>query len=262
MHKNQTILAIGDCHVEVGESIERFKWLGQYILKAKPDIIVIIGDFLSLDCLSSWDKNKRLKMEGLRYAHEIDLGKLALKHMFKPMKEYNKKRREQHKSGYQPRFVFVEGNHENRLPRYLEEHPELEGTMDIYEDLQLELLHAQWVSYDDYLEIEGIQFCHIPFAKNGRPIGRMHICKQALELSAKSVVFGHTHKGTWENMYRIGAEHLQQALNIGCFFEHQPDYVAGAPSDYWRGVMLLETYDYQRFDFSTVSLSRLRAEYG
>lgn len=255
------ILVVGDCHVEVGESIERFRCLGKFLEERKPDIVVLIGDFLTLDCLSSWNENKRLTMEGQRYSKEMALGRKALTYLFEEVGKYNQRQKKNRKPKYHPRFIYIEGNHEQRLRRYVDQHPELEGMLDVYKDLGLDAYKAEWVSYEDYILINGIQFCHIPFAKNGKPAGRQAICKQALELSAQSVVFGHTHKWGAENIHRTGGKHLQQALNVGCFFEHQPDYVAGAPSDYWKGVVMLSSYSEQRFDVETIALSRLKQEY-
>lgn len=256
------ILVIGDSHIEVGEPIQRYKWLSNYILEKRPEVIVSIGDFLTLDCLSSWDKNNRKKMEGKRYMEEIKLGRKALDYLFSMVVKYNNMRRRHKKETYKPRFVFIEGNHEYRLTRYINQNPELEGTMDVGRDLGLELMDAHWVPYHGYFEINGIYFMHVPFNKGGRPVGGNYVARRALDMTNKSVVFGHTHKLVVENIHRTGGEHLQQALNVGCFFEHQPDYVAGAPSDYWRGVCMLNNYDPQRFDLETVSLSRLRRQYG
>lgn len=256
------ILVIGDAHIEARENINRFTWLGNLIKERRPKCIVTIGDFLTLDCLSTWNSDKRLTMEGQRYQQEIATGKKALNLMFGGIGEANKLLKRRKKELYEPRFIFIEGNHEYRLTRYIDQHPELEGAMDIKRDLGLKDYDGEWVPYHSYITINSIMFQHIPFAKNGRPISGMNIARKALMLTNLSVVFGHTHCLNVESMHRTGSPHLQQALNCGCFFEHQPDYVVGAPTDYWRGVCILKNYSPMRFDLETISMSRLKTEYG
>jgi hypothetical protein len=60
----------------------------------------------------------------------------------------------------------------------------------------------------------------------------------------------------------MGQESLQQVLNVGCFFEEHEAYVKGKMTNYWKGLMVLNTYKPGRFDVSTYSLGRLRREYG
>ena len=56
---DDTTLVIGDAHVAPDQNLRRFKWANQYIKDVGPDRIVIIGDFVTLDCFSEWDKDKR-----------------------------------------------------------------------------------------------------------------------------------------------------------------------------------------------------------
>ena len=43
------VCVIGDLHDAPGISKERLRWLGKHIRNTKPDQVVQIGDFLSLD---------------------------------------------------------------------------------------------------------------------------------------------------------------------------------------------------------------------
>ena len=53
------ILIIGDAHITEKDNLKRFQAMQAVIKKVKPKIVLIIGDFLTLDCLSEWDKNKK-----------------------------------------------------------------------------------------------------------------------------------------------------------------------------------------------------------
>ena len=124
-------MAIGDCHITNGQDHSRFKILSKFIVDQKPDYIVFMGDFLTLKCLSAWDKNKREKLEGLRYESEIEAGNLVMDIIFSDLIKYNKSRRLNKKKLYNPKRIFIKGNHEDRLARYLEIDPTFKGFVSI-----------------------------------------------------------------------------------------------------------------------------------
>lgn len=259
------VLVIGDAHVnpeqQLDGTLERFSALGNKILADKPDYIIIIGDFLSMDCLSAWDRNKRMKMEGARYYKEIDAGNLALDKMMFATNKWNAEQLKLKKKQYKPTIVYIEGNHEDRLTRYLEIDPTFAGAVSIPKDLHLPDRNILWVPYKDVYTIDGVAFTHIPIGGIGRAISNPAVCQKALKLFATSVVFGHTHTLDHCAEHRHGAAHLNQSLSVGCFFHHVDDYARGSKTDYWRGVVTLDIYSTNRFDFSTTSLSSLMKEH-
>lgn len=238
------VLVVGDAHVQQGQNLTRFSYLGKMIQSIVPDQVIMIGDFLDLDSLSAWDKDKRKLMEGRRYAKEIDAGQRALDIFSKSYKGI--------------RFSYLEGNHEERLNRYTEQHAELDGAISIQHDLKLTERGISFVPYKEHLTLEGVEFTHIPIAGNGRPISGNNICEKVLSLYNNSIVFGHTHLLRTACGYRHGSKHLQQVLNAGCFFEHHPHYIQGAPSNYWRGIVVLDIYQPGRFDIQTFSYGNMK----
>jgi predicted phosphodiesterase len=240
------ILTIGDAHCAPGQDLRRFKALGKLIVDESPDVVVSIGDFLTLDSLSDWDKSKRGKMEGRRYKADISSGNRALDLI---------------QLSTAPRYVYLMGNHEYRLPRYLDYDPTMMGFADIENDLDLAARKWKVVDYKDDIKLSGISFTHIPINGMGRPIGNPHVAQKALALYSNSVVFGHTHTLDHAAEHRRGAPHLNQALAVGCFFEHIDEYAIGSKTDYWRGIVILDAYHNNRFDIRTISMSNLLRKY-
>jgi predicted phosphodiesterase len=243
------VLVIGDAHVDEVQSLDRFDLANRLIKRERPDVLVIIGDFLSLNCLSAWDRNKRLAMEGLRYIEEIQAGNVALD---KLLAGTSKKMRK----------IFVEGNHEDRLDRYLELDPTFHGYVGIAKDLRLVQRGFEFIPFKGVAYVRGVGFTHIPIAGNGKAVGNPNVAQKALKLFHHSVVFGHTHTLDHAAEHRHGAPHLNQALSVGCFFEHVDDYALGSKTDYWRGLVMLEVYSENRFDVRTYSLGRLERMFG
>lgn len=262
MTPNMKCLVIGDAHVDELQDLKRFDALGNYIAIHQPDIIVLMGDFLSLNCLSEWDRNKRKTMELKRYSSEIEAGNIALDMLEYGIYKVNKARKKLKTKSYTPRKIYIEGNHENRLPRYLDYDPVFLGTVSIYQDLNLEDRGWEWVAYKASIEINGVSFTHIPISGNGKAISNPNVAQKALKLYHNSVVFAHTHTLDTAGEHRHNAPHLNQALCAGCFFEHVDEYAVGSRTDYWRGVVMLRMYAHNRFDISTVSMGRLLDEYG
>lgn len=260
------ILVIGDSHVEPGQDLSRFTALGNYIVAEQPDIIVSLGDFLSLGSVSHWDKNKRLLVEGRRYHNDIAAGRSALGLLTEPIRLLNEARKHRKQSLYRPFVYWLDGNHEEWVVRYVELHPEMHGHMDVDVDLGVRdffpfarAVHC--VPYRSYVEVDGVCFTHTPIAANGQSLSGLYAVHRASDLYTKSVVFGHTHRLEVFNNYRFGDEELQQVVTAGAFFEHDFDYAEGAASRYWRGVVVLHLTSPGRFDIETVSLPRLMGKY-
>lgn len=95
----------------------------------------------------------------------------------------------------------LSGNHEARLTsRLLSKSPELEPFMDFAKPFEIEGV-TRIHSSREHIEIEGIIFCHGFFTPVGAHVKHFN----------KSVVFGHSHKGsvTWfnENLFELNVGH-------------------------------------------------------
>ena len=255
------ILCIGDAHVSTESDLSRFDYANELIMEKRPDIIVLMGDFVTLNCLSFWDQNKRMKMEGRRYEEEIDNANRALDKLFHGLYKEKQRSRRNKKAIYSPKIVYLQGNHEERLDRYLDIDPTFAGQISIQKDLKLFERVIQWIDYRDYFNFNGIGFTHIPH-NAVRPVsGKYHIHK-AMECTIKSVVYGHTHKLETACRHTPGMEHLQQVLSVGGYFDQDEEYVEGMLTHYWKGLVMLNNYKEGRFDVETYALGRLRRMYG
>lgn len=255
------ILTIGDAHVDDRQNLSRFIWLGKYIAEEQPDEIIFMGDFLSLMCLSHWDQNKKRIMEGKRYKLEIDAGRKALNYLFKAVNDLNKKRVAFHEKQYRPRIVYLEGNHEYRLQRYLDGDPTFEGVVDIKVDLGIESRGWKWIPYGAYYYSSDIGFTHIPF-NGGREISGKNAIFRAADCTIKTVVFAHTHRKEVSARRLEGMNYLQQCISVGCYFDKDLFYMKQILKPYWRGVVMLDVFKPNKFNESYVTMDWLKENYG
>lgn len=246
--KSPTTLVIPDAHVLPGKDLDRFYALGRLIVERKPDNIVIMGDFVTLESLSAWDLGKAGKMEGKRYSEDCFCGKQALSIIKEAID----------KAGYKPNFVFVLGNHEDRLARYLATRPELDAHLDVVKDLELSRYGVtEIVPYRGFAELEGVLFTHAVMNAANQPVGGKTALAAIAQTVSKSVVIGHLHRFETVNHYRHGADDILQIVSSGCFFEGVEDYADGGLNAYWRGVLLLTHWKEGRFDIEQISTNRL-----
>ena len=188
-------------------------------------------------------------MEGRRYQKDIDSGKKFIDTMLVECPDFD-----------YGKFVFIEGNHEDRLWRYLDSQPLFDGAVDYRIDLGIE----EWkhIPYKSHYEYKGVYYTHVPINESGKPVSGAVACAKSLSIYQSSVVFGHTHKLASSSVHRHGSPHLNQALNVGCFFDHIDDYALGSITSYWRGLVLIDHYKHGRFNWNPISMGKLRQVYG
>lgn len=247
-------LVIPDSHVKPGDDFDRFEALDNFIIEKKPDHIIQLGDFLTFSSLSHWDKNNRLKMEGVRYKEDIDAGNKALDLMFKSTFK---------SKTYNPNIIWHFGNHDQAWPeRYIEQNPALSGHIDVVADLKLAKRGiTNIIPYKKYSCIKGTLFTHAPQNAANMPIGGKFAAQKASELTAKSMVFGHTHSTQEFSCQRHGDDHVIQIYVAGCFFHGKESYTEDSTMTHNRCISLLTQWDEGRFDICQISLERLESEY-
>ncbi len=255
------VLLIPDSHVSQDQSLERFRKLGNYIVETRPEAIISMGDFMSLKSISHWDDSKRLTMEGRRYRDELSNGNIALDLIEKPMKELNDSLKSSKQKQYRPKKFYLEGNHCAWLEKYVEQNPQMEGHLDIKTDLHLDVRGWDVIKYKHNLDIDDVLFTHVPIAANQQPVSGKYALHTAMTLSAKSLVFAHTHRLEQVNVKRHGDDRVLQGLTCGCFFEDEDEYAEGGANNYWKGIVELNIFQKGRFDVTTISMERLYREY-
>lgn len=252
------VLVIPDAHIHQDSNLERFDKLGNYIAKEKPEVIISMGDFVSMQSISHWDAHKKLTMEGRRYRLDMNKGKEALSKLFSPLYAIQRRQKELKEKQYRPRVIYLEGNHEAWVDKYLEENPSMEGQIGIDLDLGLAEKGIEFVPYKSYVTIEDVQFTHMPISGSGQAVSGADICSKVARYVAKSTVFAHTHRLEHSVVTRVGAEPMQ-LLTVGCFFNGEDDEPFGL--NRWRGIVMLDIYSPGKFDMQTVSMESLYEKY-
>lgn len=254
----EKILVIPDTQVKPDVPIDHLEWLGKYVCDIRPDIIVHIGDHFDLPSLSSYDKGTAA-IEGKRVVEDINAGRLALAKFEEPIRKLQESQKKSKKEVYNPRKVFLLGNHEQRLQRYINSNPELIGLIS-YDNFHLQKNGWEMYDYLEIVNINGILFSHY-FAN---PLsGRPYTGKAAslLQRVGKSFVMGHrqeldfTARELCDGTRQIG-------IVAGAFYQHEEGYKGYQGNKHWRGIVVLHEAQDGWADPMMVSLDFLRRKYG
>lgn len=249
-------LFIPDIQAKEGVSLEHLKWIGQYIVDKKPDVIIQIGDFADLPSLSSYDKGK-LAFEGRRYKTDIKAARIAMNLLLAPLREYNERMRATKHTQYKPRMVLTLGNHEERIMRAVNNNSELQGLMS-YGDLPYE----DWEVHD-YLKpvvIDGVMYVHyLANPMTGKPYSGTAL--NQLNKVQHSFCVGH--KQTLDvATYFTPLGRQTWGIVAGACYSHTEDYKGYQGNEHWRGVVMLHDVKDGSFDPMFVSLDYLGGRYG
>lgn len=181
-------LVIPDCQIRKDDDLYFLRKIGEYSATMRPDNIICLGDFADLPSLSAYDKGTG-KAWNQTYQEDIDAAKAGMEVLMDPITKASNRSIKNKKKVWRPKLDLMLGNHEERLMRYANAHPELQGKIS-YADLGYE--HFGWTVHD-YLKpvsIDGIMYCHfIPNPMTGKPYSGS--ASNILQKVGSSFVVGH-----------------------------------------------------------------------
>lgn len=173
MNEVSTTLVIPDTHVPY-EDPQAFEVLLKAIDDIKPQELVFIGDFADFYAVSFHSKDPRRE-----------------KFLVGEVEKVNKRLDEIDSIGAASRdVVFIEGNHEDRLRRYISDKaPELEGLVDVNDLFKFKERNYKHIKYRDHYKHGKVYYTH----DSGRS-GKYAVFHTLGDYGA-NVVFGHSHRG-------------------------------------------------------------------
>lgn len=246
-------LVIPDTQIKPSHDLAFIRRIGQAAVKYKPDVIIQGGDWYDMHSLSSYDRGKKAH-EGARFEDDIRAGNEAWAILNSVIDgEINRQKRNK-KKAWNPRRVYLLGNHEARIPRYVNDFPYLEGTLS-YD----RFVHPGWERHGFLKKvwIDGFCYSHyFPNALSGRPIGGT----AENRLSKLGCSFFAFH----EQQMKVGVREVpsgrQWGFVCGSCYEHDESYRLGSNGEK-RGIFVLNEVENGDCDPMFVSLNYLRRKF-
>lgn len=196
--------------------------LDEFIIDYDPDELVYMGDQISLDCVCAWNRRKPLLKEGQRLLKDYD--------------DFNCDILVHHENITRPniRRTFMMGNHEYRIDRYCEEHPELKGLIDIERHLDLTNRGYKVIPHNGIHKVGKLNVIH------GFYWNKYHATK-TLEAFEGNVVYSHVHNPQmYAKVSPIDRKGYHTATSLPCLCSIKPDYKESAPNFWINGFGIVE----------------------
>jgi hypothetical protein len=255
------ILVIPDTQVVPDSPTEHLVALGNYCVEKKPEVIVHMGDHWDMHSLSSYDVGKKAA-ENARYKDDIRAGIDAMIEFSLPIDIYNKKKFFQKKRLYNPRKIFLIGNHENRITRYVNDYPVLAGKLS-FDDFWLKEYGWEMHDFLEIVDIEGVKFSH--YFLNPDSAGRRSFSASIdhqLKTLGFSFVAGHLPGLSLASpRYSLDGK-VTRGIVAGSFYLHDFSYQKPPQGNiYWRGALLLKNVSEGNFMLEELPINWLMENY-
>ena len=239
---------IGDVQCRAGGKTNHLTAAGNYIVDKQPEVVVAAGDFWDIPSFSRHKTN--LEREGLRIKKDIDAGIAGMRALLAPIEKYNKRRRKK----YQPRKVFLCGNHEATIDRYVNEHPEMKGFLS-FDSLGLKKFGWEVHPFLRPVRINGIYYAHYFYNPNN---GRAYSGRAPNVLNSLGFSFTMGHRQGKD----VAAKEMNNGKTIrgliaGSFYQNYEDYKGPQGNDHWQGCLMKHEVRDGNYDLLELSLDYL-----
>lgn len=225
---------ISDIHIPY-ESKPAVKCMFNFIREFKPDNVFIVGDLTDMYNVSSFDKDPS-RITSMQ--SDIDKTNRFLDKL---------------QSIHTGQIMYIEGNHESRLKRYLWKHPELESLKSLAIESLFELKDRKIEYVGQYMTYK-----YHGFVIEHGSLVRQHSAYTARAMHDKrgmSGLSGHTHRlGIYYHTNMAGK--FLWAEN-GCLCNTAPEYVIGVPD--WMNGFSVGYFKGKRFNLEQIPIINGRA---
>lgn len=249
-------MIIPDTQVKPDVPLNHLTAAGNYAVKKKPDVIVMIGDFADMPSLGQYDVGKK-SFEGRRYKRDLEAAHEGMTLLMQPIRAEQGRLKKNKEKCWNPRLILTLGNHEDRISRAVEADPKLEGVLSL-SDLKYEEFGWEVYPYLEPVVVDGVAYCHF-FTSGimGKPVTSATALLSKRHMSA---VMGHV-QGR-QIAYATRADGVQMTgLFVGGYYQHDEAYLKWQGNKHWRGCWMLHEVEDGSFDEMPVSLNYLMRNY-
>jgi hypothetical protein len=248
------VLVIPDPQIRKGVRISHMAWAARYANDKRPGTIICLGDLHDFPSLSRWDRGKKA-MEGRRVWKDLEAARDGVTAFEEALE-------------YKPRKIILEGNHENRLDRAVEENSTLAGLLErSFSSVGIPLHPKAMMRYYGWTVIpflrpfrhRGVVYAHY-FAnpRSGRPIGGT--AHNLLNKIGETFVQGHRQELDIAVRDTPSGRRIR-GLIAGAFYQHKEPYAGPQGNNHWRGIVLLTEVQGGWYNLVEVSMEYLRRRY-
>lgn len=239
---------VPDTQIRPGDKTDFLRWIAKDIIRRKPDVIVCLGDWWDFPSMSRHSDPGSLEKEGARFTKDLEAGNKAMEDFMAPLHEEIARVKRNKKRTWNPRFVFLKGNHEDRADRLASLDARFEGAIGSH----LCRLH-DWEVHEflQPVEIDGIWYSHFWKSQNSpKPIGGT--IDNRLNKLGFSFVQGHEQVKLYAPRSLPNGKTIH-GLVLGACYLGTEGYRGPQSKHEWRGVAVL--HDVRDGDYEPMFLT-------
>lgn len=245
-----------DTQVRPGVPTDHMDWIGQAIVEYRPDTVVHMGDHWDMPSLSAHDTAGSMATEGARYENDVKSGNDAFARICIPMEQEQARLKRNKEKQWNPRKVFLFGNHEGRISRAINAQPKFAGA------LSLDHLDTRDFERHGFLErvwIDGLLYSHyFQSAHSHHAVGGS--IDSMLNKVGASFIQGHKQGFQYgTRMQASGA--TWHGLVAGSCYLHLEGYRGAQGQRHWRGVVVLNEVENGEYCIMPLTLKYLCKKY-
>lgn len=227
-------LVIPDTQCRPGAPTDHLRWLGEYIIDRRPEVIVHLGDHWDMPSLSVYDTPGSLKMEGARYEDDIEAGNEGMRLILGPLQSLQQKLKRNKERQYNPRLVLLRGNHEHRVIRAINQQPKFAGTIGYH---HMDTRGWEVHDFNVPVVIDGVAYSHFfPNPMSSKPWGGN--AHNVLNKVSHSFTQGHRQGMDSAERYNQVTGSLMRGLIVGSFYLHDEEYKGAQGNHHYRGLIV------------------------
>lgn len=249
-------LLIPDTQVRPNVPLDHMDWIGQAIVDYAPDVIVHLGDHWDMPSLSMHDGPGSKASEGARYENDIKSGNDAFARICLPMEREIELQRKARKRLWNPRKVFLFGNHCDRITRAINANPKYDGA------LSLDHLDTRDFERHAFLErvwIDGLLYSHYFQSSHSHHAIGGSIDSMLNKIGAS---FIQGHRQSLQYGTRLQASGVSwHGLVAGSCYLHKEFYRGAQGQRHWRGIVILNEVENGEYCIMPLTLKYLCRKY-
>jgi hypothetical protein len=241
---------VPDCQVRPGDATDHLDWIAADIVRRRPDVIVVIGDWWDLPSLSKYSPAGGTEKEGARVKADLEAGDAAMHRLMAPIHaEINRLQRRKQRR-WAPRLVFCEGNHEHRAARFASDDARFEGVVGTHL-CEVEAFGFERHKFLTPVEIDGVWYSHYwQNTHSDRPIGGT--IDNRLNKLGFSFVQGHEQGKRYGDRPLANGKTIHGIVAGSCYLGVET-YRGPQGANEWRGTVVL--HDVRDGDFEPMFLT-------
>lgn len=216
-NKVYKVIVLPDCQVPFQDD-RTLRAVEKYIGDNKWDEYVNLGDFMDFNVISHFNKGASRRVENERLQADYSVGNAILD-------------RHQHlvrKNSPKAKFTLLEGNHDYRIERYLDENPAGQGMLEVEVGLNLKKRGFKYIrcyKEGEVYNIGNAYFHHGLYTNE-------HHAKKHVDRYGVNLFYGHTHDVQSYSKVVMGKDKTLVGQSLGCLCRYDQSYIKGNPTNW------------------------------